>query len=129
MRYKDENDENKEQYDEAIILDKLDAMEGHIKSLLSILEEPLVIKGVRILVKAVDMPLAGTLKKWHKQELDDVTRGEPLCMIKWGSSFGGLGGTTIISAPATGILHIIVGVGGHVIPEQVVAEIEEVFKI
>ncbi len=129
MRYEDEDENNKEQYDEAIILDKLDAMEGHIKSFLSILEEPLIIKGVRIPVRAVDMPLAGKLKKWHKRDLKEVTRGEPLCMIKWGSSFGGLGGTTIISAPATGILHIIVRVGGHVDPDQVVAEIEEVFEI
>ncbi|MCP4366168.1 MAG: hypothetical protein GY800_12845 [Planctomycetes bacterium] len=126
MRYEDENEE---QYDEAIILEKLDAMEGHIKSLLSILEEPLVIKGARIPVRAVDMPLAGELKKWHKGHLGEVTRGEPLCEIKWGSSFGALGGTTIISAPATGILHIIVGVDEDVSPGQIVAEIEEVFEI
>ncbi|MEE9488042.1 MAG: hypothetical protein V3W00_04975 [Candidatus Brocadiales bacterium] len=47
MRYEDENENNKEQYDEAIIPDKLEAIKDFIKTFVSKLKEPDEIKGER----------------------------------------------------------------------------------
>ncbi len=113
------------QKDYGIILEKLERMEGFLKSYLASLEEPLETKGRRRII--ANNPIVGTLDKWHRKN-GEVQKNDFLCRITWGS-FGVVSGRTDIYAPARGILRIIVGEGEEVTPGQTIATLDEIIEL
>jgi hypothetical protein len=111
----------KEQDYEAVILQKLEAMEDFLKSLMSDFERPFEKKGRIVPVEA---PATGKVLKWFGGNRL-VREGEPLCKFEYSR----IPFTKPITAPAAGFLRIEVGEWIEVSIGDTLAKIDTGYRI
>ncbi|MBI5125193.1 MAG: hypothetical protein HZA70_03050 [Planctomycetes bacterium] len=106
---------------ETVILLKLGAMEGQLKSFMAGLEEPLLRKKV---LATIEAPVSGTIVRW-KRTSGWVGFGTHLCTIRATKLYGG--GIFWVKSTHEGYLHLHIsaGEGYEVSAGETIATIED----
>ncbi|HHT9132487.1 MAG TPA: hypothetical protein ACFYED_08360 [Candidatus Tripitaka californicus] len=103
---------------ETVILLKLGAMEGLLKSFMSSLKEPPRVKGGS--PSPVGAPGDGKVLRWYKTTGEWVRDSHTLCEFETESDQY----RWPVAAPTTGYLHVLVGVGIRVSAGTIIATVD-----